>query len=343
MAMATRALLLLILPCFTSAVSVGFLQAGRPAAHCHTPVKTEQCYNAISWALDKGISNHPEWYPDVALEKGTGEKTLAANRMMVQASLHSRGQAECGRPCTRSAGDARSLAAASKETAQFANDLQADEQPIVEEEHGDLKQPVPEEEAPADELPALAKGSQEVRPWWKDSNSEAAAAAAREEYTRLAKMRTDIPKESQTVPEGAVYSNGVFKVKKDITEMTVNEFRRYLNGTWDGWAELSLPPDTPPPPQPQGTENVTLPAELTLPEGAENATNSSEPALPEVIENASATTEAAENATEQSWPEVNENAAASEVAENATAPAELLAQEKKAQEEADIKEAIEAS
>merc|ERR1712151_146728 len=61
-----------------------------PCGACHTAVEGERCYEGVMWAMEYGITIHPEWYPE-----------LAANSTFedFQAHLHGGGFNECPEPC----------------------------------------------------------------------------------------------------------------------------------------------------------------------------------------------------------------------------------------------------
>jgi len=67
-------------------------QAGRPeAAPCSSTVQGEQCFAAIQWAMNHGIVEHPEWYPDTL--------GVSSSLQDFQAHFHQSGQAGCVAPC----------------------------------------------------------------------------------------------------------------------------------------------------------------------------------------------------------------------------------------------------
>jgi len=57
---------------------------------CHTAVEGEDCYGAVTWAMDTGITSNPEWYPDL---------TSSSSFEDFQARLHSIRHGNCPLPC----------------------------------------------------------------------------------------------------------------------------------------------------------------------------------------------------------------------------------------------------
>jgi len=57
---------------------------------CHTAVEGEDCYGAVTWAMDTGIFSNPEWYPNL---------TSSSSFEDFQARLHSIRHGNCPLPC----------------------------------------------------------------------------------------------------------------------------------------------------------------------------------------------------------------------------------------------------
>jgi hypothetical protein len=65
-------------------------QAERDRIGCHTAIGGEKCYSSVVWIMQKGIYQHPDWYPGVHKASSFEE---------VQASLRSDSKARCPTPC----------------------------------------------------------------------------------------------------------------------------------------------------------------------------------------------------------------------------------------------------
>merc|ERR1719220_928479 len=72
-------------PCNTTSLP---LPPAAPA--CHTAVEGDDCYGAVTWAMDIGITSNPEWYPDL---------TSSSSFEDFQARLHSISHGNCPVPC----------------------------------------------------------------------------------------------------------------------------------------------------------------------------------------------------------------------------------------------------
>lgn len=57
---------------------------------CRTAVEGTDCYKAVTWALEQGIKEHPEWYPGL---------TASSSREEFQAHLHGKKSVSCPLPC----------------------------------------------------------------------------------------------------------------------------------------------------------------------------------------------------------------------------------------------------
>merc|ERR1712066_795475 len=57
---------------------------------CHTAMEGEDCYGAVTWAMDTGIFSNPEWYPDL---------TSSSSFEDFQAHLHNIDYGQCPVPC----------------------------------------------------------------------------------------------------------------------------------------------------------------------------------------------------------------------------------------------------
>merc|ERR1712060_240399 len=57
---------------------------------CHTAMEGEDCYGAVTWAMDTGITSNPEWYADL---------TSSSSFEDFQAHLYSINHGNCPQPC----------------------------------------------------------------------------------------------------------------------------------------------------------------------------------------------------------------------------------------------------
>merc|ERR1712050_758691 len=64
-----------------------------PCDICHTAEPGEQCYEAVMWAMDHGVSLHPEFY---------GNLSAGATFEEFQRLLHLEGREGCTWPCSKS-------------------------------------------------------------------------------------------------------------------------------------------------------------------------------------------------------------------------------------------------
>jgi len=58
---------------------------------CRLAVAGEECYEAVEWAMEHGIRQHPEWYPDLTPESPTEA---------FQDHLYRTGHGNCPQPCS---------------------------------------------------------------------------------------------------------------------------------------------------------------------------------------------------------------------------------------------------
>jgi len=58
---------------------------------CRLAVAGEECYQAVEWAMEHGIRQHPEWYPDLTPESPTEA---------FQDHLYRTGHGNCPQPCS---------------------------------------------------------------------------------------------------------------------------------------------------------------------------------------------------------------------------------------------------
>lgn len=71
--------------------SITGLRGAVPAEEaCRQVVEGEECYGAVRWAMESGIWEHPEWYPDLTPDSPMGA---------FQEHLYSISHASCPRPC----------------------------------------------------------------------------------------------------------------------------------------------------------------------------------------------------------------------------------------------------
>merc|ERR1712050_642576 len=61
-----------------------------PSEACRTAVRGEECHGHVEWAMQHGITLHPEWYPGL-----TGNSTFEE----FQAHLHTIDHGNCSEPC----------------------------------------------------------------------------------------------------------------------------------------------------------------------------------------------------------------------------------------------------
>ncbi|CAK0820544.1 unnamed protein product, partial [Prorocentrum cordatum] len=74
--------------------------AAGPAEVCEDAVPGDRCHAIVQWALDKGLQEHPDWFPrfDSSFPEELKFKHL-------QQILHSRSKGGCGKPCFLEADD----------------------------------------------------------------------------------------------------------------------------------------------------------------------------------------------------------------------------------------------
>jgi len=61
---------------------------------CRDPAIGDKCYNAVKWSLERGVRDHPEWYPAFH-----GQGLTEENFREMQLILHNDGKAGCAKPC----------------------------------------------------------------------------------------------------------------------------------------------------------------------------------------------------------------------------------------------------
>jgi len=59
-------------------------------SQCHTAVEGEECYNGVTWAMQQGIAEHPEWYPGLSATSSFED---------FQSNLHAGGHSNCPASC----------------------------------------------------------------------------------------------------------------------------------------------------------------------------------------------------------------------------------------------------
>jgi len=57
---------------------------------CHTAVEGEKCWTEVNWAMTVGITNHPDWYPDL---------TNISSEELFQAAVYKHNATRCPLPC----------------------------------------------------------------------------------------------------------------------------------------------------------------------------------------------------------------------------------------------------
>jgi hypothetical protein len=80
-----------------------------PVAPCHDAVDGEECFGSVNWAMDQGVTMHPEWYPSLS-----ADSPFSA----FQEHLHSLGLNNCSRPCS-AAGNRASSHTSGVQTMEF--------------------------------------------------------------------------------------------------------------------------------------------------------------------------------------------------------------------------------
>merc|ERR1711920_1199730 len=70
--------------------NIGHGGCSYPCDICHTSVPGEQCYQAVTWAMEHGITLHPEFY---------GNLTAGATFVDFQAALNRHNLERCPEPC----------------------------------------------------------------------------------------------------------------------------------------------------------------------------------------------------------------------------------------------------
>jgi hypothetical protein len=63
---------------------------------CHTARPGEACYDKVSWVLETGFVDHPEWYPGL-----TGASTRKEVQAMLQKQFNGSPANSCQKPCNR--------------------------------------------------------------------------------------------------------------------------------------------------------------------------------------------------------------------------------------------------
>lgn len=167
----------LLLPCQGIALLV------EPANDCLDAVPGDRCYKFVTWALEKGIEKHPDWFP--TFKRSDSEEH---NFKQIQEILHSRNKAGCSKPCftepdtasptnpevqeaTRVEAPAAALEEAKPEAAPAA--------PAEEKEPVEASAPAAQEAAPA--VPAASaaeEAKQEAAPAPLSEEAEPADALA---------------------------------------------------------------------------------------------------------------------------------------------------------------------
>jgi cyclophilin family peptidyl-prolyl cis-trans isomerase len=64
--------------------------AARKEAQCLTVAEGTECFKEVTWALEQGVQEHPEWYPGL---------TASSSREDFQAFIHKEKPAACPTPC----------------------------------------------------------------------------------------------------------------------------------------------------------------------------------------------------------------------------------------------------
>jgi len=66
---------------------------------CVNVVAGDRCHRAVTYALERGVAEHPEWYP--AFQRSSSSERRSAERdfRKMQEVLHDLNKAGCGRPC----------------------------------------------------------------------------------------------------------------------------------------------------------------------------------------------------------------------------------------------------
>eukprot|EP00931_Biecheleriopsis_adriatica_P123906 TRINITY_DN9899_c0_g1_i1.p1 TRINITY_DN9899_c0_g1~~TRINITY_DN9899_c0_g1_i1.p1 ORF type:complete len:743 (-),score=107.09 TRINITY_DN9899_c0_g1_i1:25-2223(-) len=61
-----------------------------PESSCHTTLREEACWDEVHWVSDRGVHEHPDWYPGLS-----ASSSLAA----VQCFVHLKSPGKCPKPC----------------------------------------------------------------------------------------------------------------------------------------------------------------------------------------------------------------------------------------------------
>jgi len=62
---------------------------------CLDAVPGDRCHEFVTWVLEKGLEQHPDWFP--SFKRSDSDKQ---NFKQVQEILHSKSKAGCGKPCS---------------------------------------------------------------------------------------------------------------------------------------------------------------------------------------------------------------------------------------------------
>lgn len=70
-------------------------ERSNPDDGCLDAEDGDSCYELVTWCLEKGLQEHPEWFTTF---KPTTSRVR--NFKQIQGILHSKGKGRCGRPCS---------------------------------------------------------------------------------------------------------------------------------------------------------------------------------------------------------------------------------------------------
>jgi len=68
----------------------GLYECERPCVSCHTAAPGEECYGHVAWAMQDGIRDNPQWYPNLSLKSSFED---------FQGHMWTHGLYDCARPC----------------------------------------------------------------------------------------------------------------------------------------------------------------------------------------------------------------------------------------------------
>lgn len=96
------ALLLLLGLAARPSLAFQVLDSLPPAAleeDCTHALAGDRCHRAVTYALERGVAEHPEWYPEFQRSSSNEGDSAERDFRSMQEVLHNLNKAGCGRPC----------------------------------------------------------------------------------------------------------------------------------------------------------------------------------------------------------------------------------------------------